>query len=434
MENEVLKSPSEFDVSSAIKKWRSQRFPKEMIELARNDMAEYGMPFKQVSIYMDVKLSVGQAEQLSQALRNEVNEDFVRHLAEGGYSAEQIKTILRFTSEVPVDVIEKNVTSDMKAHAISKALQAVKDSLAEAKQAVPEENEKVKEVLDSISEQLSALSQNTELIEKVSKKLDEMPTTESVDEESIRKEYEEKLEQKEAELSTQQDQLNKLMKTKAELTRKLEQMQEENQSVSKLRESMDQEMDEYRKQKNQILDERDDALRESRNLRKEMEEMKRTIGELEKQIKERDSRELERQLLNQTYQTQSVEDVERTVPVNEGVAEEKKKTSGWQAGYQAVVPNRYGGTQIVQIEHIRKKGPEHLLALAGKKCFRSKAKYNLIQQMKEADLSKSQMEQIQVAIESGLTDTEVSDIINSGFDVEEMAQAIQILLADKMYQ
>lgn len=417
MENEVLKSPSEFDVSSAIKKWRSQGFSKEMIELARNDMAEYGMPFKQVSIYMDVKLSAGQAEQLSQALRNDVNEDFVRHLAEGGYSAEQIKTILRFTSEVPVDVIEKNVTSDMKAHAISKALQAVKDSLAEAKQVVPEENEKVKEVIDSISEQLSALSQNAELIEKVSKKLDEMPKTESVDEESIRKEYEEKLEQKEAELSTQQDQLNKLMKTKAELTRKLEQMQEENQSVSKLRESMDQEMDEYRKQKNQILDERDDALRESRNLRKEMEEMKRTIGELEKQIKERDSRELE-----------------RTVPVNEGIAEEKKKTLGWQAGYQAVVPNRYGGTQIVQIEHIRKKGPEHLLALAGKKCFRSKAKYNLIQQMKEADLSKSQMEQIQVAIESGLTDTEVSDIINSGFDVEEMAQAIQILLADKMYQ
>lgn len=406
MENEVLKSPSEFDVSSAIKKWRSQGFSKEMIELARNDMAEYGMPFKQVSIYMDVKLSAGQAEQLSQALRNDVNEDFVRHLAEGGYSAEQIKTILRFTSEVPVDVIEKNVTSDMKAHAISKALQAVKDSLAEAKQVVPEENEKVKEVLDSISEQLSALSQNAELIEKVSKKLDEMPKTESVDEESIRKEYE----------------------------GKLEQMQEENQSVSKLRESMDKEMDEYRKQKNQILDERDDALRESRNLRKEMEEMKRTIGELEKQIQERDSRELERQLLNQTYQTQSVEDVERTVPVNEGVAEEKKKTPGWQAGYQAVVPNRYGGTQIVQIEHIRKKGSEHLLALAGKKCFRSKAKYNLIQQMKEADLSKSQMEQIQVAIESGLTDTEVSDIINSGFDVEEMAQAIQILLADKMYQ
>ena len=54
--------------------------------------------------------------------------------------------------------------------------------------------------------------------------------------------------------------------------------------------------------------------------------------------------------------------------------------------------------------------------------------------MKEADLSKSQMEQIQVAIESGLTDAEVSDIINSGFDVEEMAQASQILLADKMYQ
>ena len=44
---------------------------------------------------MDVKLSAGQAEQLSQALRNEVNEDFVRHLAEGGYSAEAMKRSMR---------------------------------------------------------------------------------------------------------------------------------------------------------------------------------------------------------------------------------------------------------------------------------------------------------------------------------------------------
>lgn len=431
MEKEALNSPSEFDINSAIKKWGSQGFSKEMIKLARNDMAEYGMPYKQVAIYMDVKLSIEQAEQLSQALKHEVSEEFVRYLAEERYSEEQIKTILRFTSAVPVDVIEKNVTTNMKAHAISKALQAVKESLEEAQKATPEESEKVNELLDSIREQLSTMSQNAELIRKVSEKLDELPKEKAVDEESIRKEYEEKLEQKEMELSTQQDQINKLMKTKAELHKKMEQMQEENQSAGKLRETMDQEMDAYRKQKNEILDERDDALREARNLRKEMEEMKRTIEELEKQRKEQDSRELERKLLQNTYQSQAGKEAERRTPGHDSVPEEKKP--GCPPGYQMVLPNRYGNTQIVQVEHVHRKGPENLLALAGKKCFRSRAKYNLIRQMKDAELSREQMEQIRVAIESGLTDTDVSEIIGSGFDAEEMAQAIQIVLADKMY-
>lgn len=44
------------------------------------------------------------------------------------------------------------------------------------------------------------------------------------------------------------------------------------------------------------------------------------------------------------------------------------------------------------------------------------------------------MEQVRIAIESGLEENEVIDIINSGFTAEEMAQAIQIVMADKAYQ
>lgn len=406
MENETLNSPSEFDINSAVRKWRSQGFSNEMIELAGKDMADYGLPYQLVAIYMDVKISAGQAQQLSRALKKGVSEEFVRYLAGGGYSAEQIRTILQFAESVPAGIIQKNVTSDMKAHAIHKVLQAVKDSLEEAEKTVPEESGKVKELLDSIREELSVLSQNAELIQKVSEKLEKMPKPEAADEEQLRKEYEKKLEQKETELSIQQDQINKLMKTKTELRKRVEQMTEEHQSAG--------------------------------NLRKEMEEMKRSIGELERQIKERDSRDLEKKLLQSMYRTQQEKELDWKPSVEKTMSAETKKAAG-QTGkipdsYQTVVSDRYGGTRIVQVEHVRKKGPEHLLALAGKKCFRSKAKYSLIRQMKEADLSKEQMEQIRVAIESGLTDSEVSDIIGSGFDVEEMEQAIQILLADKLYQ
>ena len=43
------------------------------------------------------------------------------------------------------------------------------------------------------------------------------------------------------------------------------------------------------------------------------------------------------------------------------------------------------------------------------------------------------MQQVKVAIECGLKEEEVIDIINSGFSAEEMAQAIEIVLAEKMY-
>lgn len=44
------------------------------------------------------------------------------------------------------------------------------------------------------------------------------------------------------------------------------------------------------------------------------------------------------------------------------------------------------------------------------------------------------MEQVKAAIQSGLNEQEVIDIINSGFSAKEMAQAIEIVVADRMYQ
>lgn len=44
------------------------------------------------------------------------------------------------------------------------------------------------------------------------------------------------------------------------------------------------------------------------------------------------------------------------------------------------------------------------------------------------------MQQVRKAVEAGLSEHEVISIINSGFAADEMEQAIQIVLAERMYQ
>lgn len=72
--------------------------------------------------------------------------------------------------------------------------------------------------------------------------------------------------------------------------------------------------------------------------------------------------------------------------------------------------------------------------MAGKKLFGGNKGMNLIKHLTGKGLNHAQMEQVRIAIESGLEENEVIDIINSGFTAEEMAQAIQIVMADKAYQ
>ena len=89
---------------------------------------------------------------------------------------------------------------------------------------------------------------------------------------------------------------------------------------------------------------------------------------------------------------------------------------------------------MVHVERTLRKSPDNILALAGKKLFKNKSRVNLIKHLTGKGLNQEQMVQVKAAIESGLTDEEVIDIINSGFSAAEMEQAIQIVVAEKMYQ
>lgn len=58
---------------------------------------------------------------------------------------------------------------------------------------------------------------------------------------------------------------------------------------------------------------------------------------------------------------------------------------------------------------------------------------NMVRKLKGKGLSTEQMRQIRSAVEKGLTEQEVNDMIDSGFSAEEMEQVIEIVVADRSY-
>lgn len=128
-----------------------------------------------------------------------------------------------------------------------------------------------------------------------------------------------------------------------------------------------------------------------------------------------------------------IEDKEKELTKKQDEIEEVSKRRVPSMDFDTTITDKNGMAQRVHVEQTRRKSPEGLLALAGKKLF-GKSRGNLIKQLTGKGLNQQQMEQIKVAIESGLTDEEVIDIINSGFSAQEMEQAIQIVIAEKMYQ
>ena len=98
-----------------------------------------------------------------------------------------------------------------------------------------------------------------------------------------------------------------------------------------------------------------------------------------------------------------------------------------RSDYQVVVDKK-----PVCMEYTNSKSPEGIIAKAGR-ILKGLGKPNVLHTMADAGLNSEQMAMLGQAKQKGLTDAELIDIICCGFDIEEMAQAIDIVLMEKSY-
>lgn len=417
-ENEVhkQKEPIKNDVQWANRKQEIKDLftNKSMRELAVRDF-EYGLSKEDIMLYADKQhLPLGSVEQLSRALKVHDGRELVNYLRDSGLNAYQMELVVDFYKKgVSLDKIREVMGQEQTAYSLSQALQKVYEALYQTGKNA-EGISGVQEIQGRIEAVVAQVGENKAFLDQVLSKLEEMDAGQNTD--ALSQSFIEKLEEKDAIIKSQQEENNKLAADNAALRSR-------QGEVSETQEKQNEEIEKFRQEKTELLEQ----------VRQAETEKSAALARLDLAGKEREA--MERKVESMEREMEAVKKQLEQVKVNDGVIQSRtiKTDSKRPAGnYQALVAGPGGKQQVVEIERTERKNPAGIMAMAGK-LFKDKSRGKLLQAIAGAGLDSSQMEQVKYALKSGLSDEETINIIQCGFDAEQMGKAIEIVLLEKSY-
>lgn len=360
----------------------------EVLKLAKEDL-ELGYPQELVALYAEAGWQMDRCRKFSSIMREDSDGDLLQMLADGGFNPYQMQLLANYYEKgVPVvqlrDVGSKNLT----AYDMEQALKLVYQANREAEMGKAGESPEGKDLQEEIASLTEALRQ------------------------------------REKELGEQQETNNRQAAENAQLRIKAGDME-------KRIKELEQESAGYGSEKRSILEERDRFYQQNQTL---LEEKEQLITDLEEIQKEKDG--MERRL--KEMQERGVSEVVATQKKAEPQIKEEQKDNDDGASYDndflVSIKDKNGEKHLVPVERNVRRKPDGLKAFADKILGRGRQSSGLIKQLTGKGLNPAQMKQVRMAVQAGLTGQEVNDLIDSGFSAEEMAQAVEIVVAERAYQ
>lgn len=373
----------------------------EVLKLAKEDL-ELGYPQELVALYAEAGWQMDRCKKFSSIMRADSDGNLLRMLADGGFNPYQMQLLANYYGKgVPVaqlrDVGAKNLTAYDMEQALKRVYQANREAETKQTDGIPEDK--------GLQEKVASLT--------------------------------EELRQREKELEEQQEINNKQASESAGLRIKAE-------DLEKQVKELEQEKAGYDSEKRSILEERDRFYQQSQVLMREKEQLIADIEEVQKEKDEMGQRlkEMESKVLTGTVETQAAGQAgsgqqtagEQTVAGGSEITAGRQMAEPAGSDYFAAIRGRNGERHLVPVERSVRRKPDGLKVFAEKLFGRGRQDSGLIKQLTGKGLNPAQMEQVRMAIQAGLTEKEVNDLIDSGFSAEEMAQAVEIVVAEKAYQ
>ena len=399
------RKPENAQVAAAVRDFTQKGCKDDVLRLAREDLG-LGYPKELVALYAESGWQMDRCKKFSSIMRADSDGDLLRMLADGGFNPYQMQMLANYYGKgVPVaqlrDVGAKNLTAYDMEQALKRVYQANREEETEKAGESPEDN--------GLQEEIASLT--------------------------------EALRQREKELGEQQEINNKQAAESAELRIKAEELEKQVKGL-------EQEKACYDSEKRSILEERDRFYRQNQTLMREKEQL---IADIEEVQKEKDGmeqrlKETESKALAETTETQAagIQAAEQQPAISggQGITANRQETGTSDnnpensAGndYLVAIRGRNGERHLVSVERKVRRKPDGLKAFAEKLLGRGRQDSGLIKQLTGKGLNPAQMEQVRMAVQAGLTGQEVNDLIDSGFSADEMAQAVEIVLAEKAYR
>lgn len=369
---------------------RNKHFSEDTIALVKSDY-EYGLKEEEISLYLNKSYDIEQMKILSECLHKDVPKDVIDIIKNTKYSVHQMQVSLEFYEKgVPVQTIKEVMDKGEKPITMRRLYEEVLEQLNKVKKQIPEESEYVKALISQMDEVVAKINHQNERYDALNKKLSEIET--SKDDEEVRERLVKENQDKDALINSQQNELNKASSTIARL--------------------------------------RDDIEKKD----KEMKRMGDRIESLEdKIISVATENKKEAESKAEPQESQSVSQADKKMVDTVAVPQNMQAVAnGIQVYYQIPVVDGTGNVvQRLPIERsVRKSSNSGVVSLFARLSFKKKSRADIVKLVASGDLVPAQLVQIKSAIEKGLTESQLVELINNNISAEKMKEIIEIAVLE----
>lgn len=369
---------------------RNKHFSEDTIALVKSDY-EYGLTEEEISLYLNKSYDIEQMKILSECLHKDVPKDVIDIIKNTKYSVHQMQVSLEFYEKgVPVQTIKEVMDKGEKPITMRRLYEEVLEQLNKVKEQIPEESEYVKALISQMDEVVEKINHQNERYDALNKKLSEIET--SKDDEEVRERLVKENQDKDALINSQQNELNKASSTIARL--------------------------------------RDDIEKKD----KEMKRMGDRIESLEdKIISVATENKKEAESKAEPQESQSVQQADKKIVDTVAVPQNMQAVAnGIPVYYQIPVVDGSGNVvQRLPIERsVRKSSNSGVVSLFARLSFKKKSRADIVKLVASGDLVPAQLVQIKSAIEKGLTESQLVELINNNISAEKMKEIIEIAVLE----
>ena len=386
---------SQMAIEKRIQLLRNKNVDNEVIALVKSDY-EDGLTDDEVNLYLDKNYNLNQMKVLSNCLHKGVSEEMMTLLRESKMAGGQMQTALNYYEKgVPVAAIKEVVEKDDTAINMRRMLDVVLENLSKAKEQKPEDSEYVKALVAQMEEVVEKINHQNERYDVLNKKLSEIET--SKDDEEVRERLVKDNQEKDELINDQQNELNKANGTIARLRDDIEKKDKEMKRMSERIESLE-----------------DKIMGVAVDNKKAAEEKPK-----QEETKPKDN----------VAETTAGKEMVDTIAVPQAAPVIQ---NGIPVYYQIPVVDGTGNVvQRLPIERsVRKSSNSGVASLFARLSFKKKSRADIVKLVASGDLVPAQLVQIKSAIEKGLTETQLIELITNNISAEKMKEIIEIAVLE----
>ena len=369
---------------------RNKHFSEDTIALVKSDY-EYGLKEEEISLYLNKSYDIEQMKILSECLHKDVPKDVIDIIKNTKYSVHQMQVSLEFYEKgVPVQTIKEVMDKGEKPITMRRLYEEVLEQLNKVKKQIPEESEYVKALISQMDEVVAKINHQNERYDALNKKLSEIET--SKDDEEVRERLVKENQDKDALINSQQNELNKASST-----------------IARLRDDIEKKDKEMKRMGDRIESLEDKIISVATENKKE--------AESKAELQESQSvPQADKKMVDTVAVPQNMQAVANGIPVY----------------YQIPVVDGTGNVvQRLPIERsVRKSSNSGVVSLFARLSFKKKSRADIVKLVASGDLVPAQLVQIKSAIEKGLTESQLVELINNNISAEKMKEIIEIAVLE----